>query len=623
MKKLISILLTCLAYQAIHAQFDFCLGTKGDPIFIEDFGSGLSYGPALAADVTSYEFITGLPEDGQYTLFHSTGLGNNFHNRPDRTPNDSNGKALIVNADFNPGEFYRREVSGLCINTTFEFTAWVLNVYNPATNACANNGIPVNVKFQIWNAEETELLAEMNTGNISGTIGANWTQYGLTFTTVNDTNVVLKMLNNAPGGCGNDLAIDDIMFRSCGAEVDLKDQYANGFLNVCQDEFPIDLQLQLELENPENFLYQWQFSSDGVNFEDLVGQNSTTYQATINQAGNFRVKIAQDVLNMNNPYCYTTTEVYTISASDRPLAPTFIADVAACQGTTPAPLQVSAAENVQINWYNSPTAGTPLATNTLSYYTETPGLYYAEAVDAQGHCTSDTRTPVRLTFYQAPEFTESQTELFFCNQTALILDAGITADRYEWSSNLGSTRAVTVSQPGTYTVTAYNEFNCSSQRTFIVNNYHAPILTAVVEQDNQLTIQLQNPGDYAYSLDGTLWQSSPIFTNLPGGVYTIYVKENHGCGQIQQPYIVLLPMKFFTPNGDGINDLFSFTAFEYHNTGFVRIFDRYGRFLKELTPEQPFWDGTFHNQPLPSSDYWYYADLGNGRIHRGHFTLKR
>jgi hypothetical protein len=29
-------------------------------------------------------------------------------------------------------------------------------------------------------------------------------------------NIVLRMVNNAPGGCGNDLALDDITFRPCG-----------------------------------------------------------------------------------------------------------------------------------------------------------------------------------------------------------------------------------------------------------------------------------------------------------------------------------------------------------------------------------------------------------------------
>ncbi len=54
----------------------------------------------------------------------------------------------------------------------------------------------------------------------------------------------------------------------------------------------------------------------------------------------------------------------------------------------------------------------------------------------------------------------------------------------------------------------------------------------------------------------------------------------------------------------------------------IKIFDRYGKLLKELTPETS-WDGTFRGVNLPTSDYWFIVTRANGDIHKGHFTLKR
>ena len=48
----------------LQAQLGFCTGSSGDPIFTEDFGNGLTDGPALPAGTTTYDFTTGTPSDG-------------------------------------------------------------------------------------------------------------------------------------------------------------------------------------------------------------------------------------------------------------------------------------------------------------------------------------------------------------------------------------------------------------------------------------------------------------------------------------------------------------------------------------------------------------------------------
>ena len=206
----------------MYAQLGFCQGNSGDPIFTENFGTGTTYGPPLPAGTTTYDFVGfNGPQDGEYTVGRNT-FAYGWNMPSDHTVGDTNGKALIVNANLTTGEFYTTEVGGLCENTTYEFSSWLLNIL--PSSGCGGNGIPVNVKFEIWDNTNTNLLASGNTGNIFGSATPTWLQYGLVFQTLpGQISVILKMINNGAGGCGNDLAIDDIVFKSCGDLIVLED----------------------------------------------------------------------------------------------------------------------------------------------------------------------------------------------------------------------------------------------------------------------------------------------------------------------------------------------------------------------------------------------------------------
>jgi len=181
----------------LQAQLEFCGGNSGDPIFEETFGTGTVNGPQLPAGTTTYNFTTGAPDDGDYTISNSTAYFD-WHDIPDHTPNDIDGKSLIVNADFNVGEFYRITIFGLCENTSYEFSSWLINLL-PSTG-CGGNGIPINVRFEIWDNSDTSLLASGDTGDIEASATAIWEKYGLVFQTLpSQTSIILKMINNGVG----------------------------------------------------------------------------------------------------------------------------------------------------------------------------------------------------------------------------------------------------------------------------------------------------------------------------------------------------------------------------------------------------------------------------------------
>ena len=164
----------------VHAQLGFCSGNSGTPIFSEDFGSGTGDVP-LPSGSTTYTFANGRPNDGFYTVSDFTPHFN-WYNIDDRTPGDTDGRMLIVNASFTPGEFFRIPISGLCENTSYEFSSWLINLMRDNTPECGV-GIPINVTFEIWDNTDTTILASGSTGAISGGTSPDWQQYALVFQT--------------------------------------------------------------------------------------------------------------------------------------------------------------------------------------------------------------------------------------------------------------------------------------------------------------------------------------------------------------------------------------------------------------------------------------------------------
>ncbi|MEZ7504584.1 T9SS type B sorting domain-containing protein [Flavobacterium sp. Arc2] len=80
--------------------------------------------------------------------------------------------------------------------------------------------------------------------------------------------------------------------------------------------------------------------------------------------------------------------------------------------------------------------------------------------------------------------------------------------------------------------------------------------------------------------------------------------------------------KYFTPNGDGFNDTWKIKFSDLETTLSIKIFDRYGKFLKELTHNNS-WDGMLNGHELPATDYWFIVTRVNGNEYKGHFSLKR
>jgi gliding motility-associated-like protein len=263
------ILVIAVLFFFLPAGSQVCQGSFGDPVVNMNFAPNVRGAEAYAPGYTYTSNVC--PNDGFYTVTNT--IGNCFNNVWVLT-NDHTGDGsgfMLVNASYTPGDFFLTSITNLCPGTTYEFAAWITNVMAPPT------GIRPNITFKIETLSGA-VLQQFSTGDID--IIGQWQKYGLFFTTPSDNPViVLRMTNNAPGGYGNDLAIDDITFRPCGPVVQAGIQGYGDTVEICegnQASYTFGATVSSGYQSPA---YQWQVSTDsGFTWRDIPGATVPVFQ---------------------------------------------------------------------------------------------------------------------------------------------------------------------------------------------------------------------------------------------------------------------------------------------------------------------------------------------------------
>ncbi|HEY1114869.1 MAG TPA: gliding motility-associated C-terminal domain-containing protein [Chitinophagaceae bacterium] len=289
-------LLLLLACYSLYGSAQLCNGSLGDPIVNITFGSGPNPGYPSNAIGTGYAYLqTDCPNDGQYTIRNATTacFGNTWHSLTKDHTGDAQGYFMLVNASYQPSDFYVDTVRNLCANTTYEFAAWLMNV------AKNYNTILPNITFQLEHPDGT-VMKKINTGDIPVMGSPHWRQYGFWFSTPPGLQkVVLRITNNAPGGIGNDIALDDITFRPCGPEIMAGIAGDGDSMDICEDELGV---FTLQSEVVDGYIapfYQWQASTNnGTTWSDIPGANNLSYNAQPTAVGTYQYRLT--VAEMEN-----------------------------------------------------------------------------------------------------------------------------------------------------------------------------------------------------------------------------------------------------------------------------------------------------------------------------------
>lgn len=276
-----------------------------------------------------------------------------------------------------------------------------------------------------------------------------------------------------------------------------------------------------------------------------------------------------------------------------------------------------------INWYkdpNKPIIGTGRHFSTPSLRERT--IYYAEAIDRA--CQSQTKVPIEILIY--PQQINWIENINSCPNTSTTLDAGIPLQGYIWNTGERS-QSINAVKAGIYKVKIIStpEQNCSSSKTINLQHYELPKIKAIKIKNNSIEIELLSYQKYyEFSIDQINYKPSNKFTNLITGKYRATVRDSQGCNSSSLDFVIITAAPFFSPNNDGINDLWELTELSNYPKSKLSIFDRYGKLIIKLDPNNTSWDGTYNNRPLLETDYWYILKLDEQLpLQKGHFSLER
>ncbi|WP_225969321.1 T9SS type B sorting domain-containing protein [Dokdonia sp. PRO95] len=242
-------------------------------------------------------------------------------------------------------------------------------------------------------------------------------------------------------------------------------------------------------------------------------------------------------------------------------------------------------------------------------------------------------TSFNLIINELPEI-QLEEEYFICNsENSLSLNVEAGFESYLWlyedGTTISNTRTANISTEGNYTVIVAqmeNGISCENYFDFTLIRSALPEIQEVRYGElgnNFIEIITSSVGDFEYSIDGIDFQNSNYFSDVSGGIYNVQVRDKEGCGKDSKKITVVDYPKFFTPNNDGYHDFWHIYGITNYPSAKIHIYDRFGKLLKQLSPSEQGWNGIYRGQKMPSSDYWFSVDLGQGTLFSGHFTLKR
>jgi gliding motility-associated-like protein len=330
-------------------------------------------------------------------------------------------------------------------------------------------------------------------------------------------------------------------------------------------------------------------ASDPFSSSYLWNDGSIQPTLTVKQAGTYFVKVS------GGNGC---SNADTITITTNPL-PVFSlgADTSLCEQQL-LTLQVDI-NNGSYKW------STGSQTNSINV--NKSGIYWLDA--SINGCTK--RDSISISYKPLP-LVNIGSDTTLCEGATKILRAINTNATYKWN-DLSNTPTYTVSKPGTYWVEV-NLNDCISKDTIRISYNYKPKFTlgndTLLCSGQQLVL---NPRltNVQYQWEDGSASSTRVITNA--GVYKLTATNSCGSSsdeiRVDKSMCKLIMPTAFTPNNDGVNEVFKVKYPEFIKTFKMKVFGRWGEMIFYTEDPRQGWDGTFKKVPLESGNYIWQITL--------------
>lgn len=275
-------------FNIVNAQ-TFCTGET--IIWSENFGTGTT--SSSNADVINISYqATGQLNDGFYRVINSTQQRTEWHNSPDHTIGDVNGKMLVVNGS---GQTFYSKI--LTNGTTgflpgsYAASLFLMNLNKPGT--CGASALLPTFSFKAEYSTSVDgnnfiNLQTVNANAVPQSATPTWIQLGGLFNIpATALRVRLTLINGTLSGCGNDFAIDDIQFGACPSGGPLPVDFLN--ITAAQKGGAVAINWSTASEN-NNSYFDVEKSIDGSNFTTINSVKGAGNSSTIKNYGSYDAK---------------------------------------------------------------------------------------------------------------------------------------------------------------------------------------------------------------------------------------------------------------------------------------------------------------------------------------------
>lgn len=275
--------------------------------------------------------------------------------------------------------------------------------------------------------------------------------------------------------------------------------------------------------------------------------------------------------------------------------------------------------------------------------------FILETIDTFG-CVLRDSANIRVQIFKGSVY---PTSILLCEDEGAILTAGGGVD-YRWTAPIYTGQNPGIENDKNYKTFIYPELGEHVYKIVITNDRNCvdeieiPVVVkakpeiTVLPKDTTIkigdAIDLKAFGGLDYS-----WEPN-VNINTPEGPtvlvrptkdikYIVVGRNEYGCPNTDTANITIdftsqtfMP-NAFSPNGDGLNDIFKIQNVRFERLILFNIYNRFGNLIFSTQDVNKGWDGTIDGKPAPSDVYFYMIQLGFGNSNtqtiKGDVTLIR